>query len=91
MTAPKRDYFDVSPIIDAYPDLFKDIDHVCYAFSHTDKKNDPYADLGKSNISKARYYRAYRVLIRPRYLAYLTDGRFGKMFRLLRLFPTKPL
>jgi len=91
VTRIKHDYFDISPILDAYPEIFKDVSHVCYAFTDSDKRNDPYADLGKSNILEAKYYRAYRELTKPRYLSDLTDKRAGKIRRIIRLLPANPL
>lgn len=90
VTRIKHDYFDISPILDAYPEIFKDVSHLCYAFSNSDKRNDPYADLGKSNILEAKYYQAYRELIKPRYLSDLTDSRTRKMRRIISLLPVKP-
>jgi carbamoyltransferase len=84
VTRIKHDNFDISPILKEYPEQFKDVEHVAHAFSDFDKTDNPYGDLGASNIAEARYFRAYRALKKPQYISDLLDGRKGKFILMLK-------
>ena len=91
VTRIKHDFYDISPILDAYPELFKDLKYVCYPFLDSNKNNDPYADLSKKNVAEVKYHRAYRKVLKPKYLADLKSGSLKKIAELLPNLFTNPI
>lgn len=90
VTRIKHDNIDISYVLKAYPDRFRDIDWVCHSFSDSDKAGNIYADLCRSNIFAIKHLRNYRDLVKPAYIKDLNIGRSQKFTKLMLSIFTRP-